>query len=201
MKIIGLTGGIGSGKSFVAGVAEKNFSILHISTDEIARRQMQKGGVSFKGVVEEFSGYTDNLLCEDGEINRPELSRIVMNDPELLKKLNAITHPAVINELYAIIAIEKDRGKYSAVLIETALLYEAGIDKMCDEVWYVYAPIVTRSYRLIEIRGYSPEKAEMFLKNQQPDEEFLRRADRTVPNGEDVTEEDMIHIISAYLNS
>ena len=52
MKIIGLTGGIGSGKSFVAGVAEKNFPILHISTDEIARRQMQKGGVSFKGVVD-----------------------------------------------------------------------------------------------------------------------------------------------------
>ena len=199
MKIIGLTGGIGSGKSFVAGVAENNFPVLHISTDEIARRQMQKDGISFKRVVKTFSKYTEHLLSEDGEINRPELSKIVMNDPKLLKKLDKITHPAVIDELYTIISIEKSRGKYSAVLIETALLYEAGIDEMCDEVWYVYAPVSTRSTRLMEKRGYTPEKTEMFLKNQQSEEEFLKRADRTVPNGADVTEEDMIHIISAYL--
>ena len=79
MRIIGLTGGIGSGKSFVAQVAEKNFSVLHISSDEIARRQMQKGGISYKRVVEEFSGMTDDLLCEDGEINRTALSKLVMN--------------------------------------------------------------------------------------------------------------------------
>ena len=74
------------------------------------------------------------------------------------------------------------------------------IDRMCDEVWYVYAPLATRSSRLIRMRGYSTEKTEMFLKNQQSEEEFLRRSDRTVPNGEDVTESDMIKIISAYLN-
>ncbi|MBP5533847.1 MAG: dephospho-CoA kinase [Lachnospiraceae bacterium] len=199
MKIIGLTGGIGSGKSFVADAAQKNFPVLHISTDEIARRQMQKGGISFKKVVKEFSKYTGSLLLEDGEINRPELSKIVMNDPERLKKLDEITHPAVIDEVNNIIKEETDRGVYTAVLIETALLYEAGIDKMCDEVWYVYAPVATRCKRLTETRGYTPEKTEMFLKNQQPEEEFLRRADRIVPNGEDVTEEDMIHIISAYL--
>ena len=200
MRIIGLTGGIGSGKSFVAQVAEKNFSVLHISSDEIARRQMQKGGISYKRVVEEFSGMTDDLLCEDGEINRTALSKLVMNDPVLLKKLDAITHPAVIDEINTIIAIEDERKIFSAVLVETALLYEAGIDRMCDEVWYVYAPVATRSARLVNMRGYSTEKTEMFLKNQQPEEEFLRRSDRTVPNGEDVTESDMIKIISAYLN-
>ena len=200
MRIIGLTGGIGSGKSFVAQVAEKNFSVLHISSDEIARRQMQKGGISYKRVVEEFSGITDDLLCEDGEINRTALSKLVMNDPVLLKKLDTITHPAVIDEINTIIAIEDERKIFSAVMVETALLYEAGIDRMCDEVWYVYAPLATRSSRLIKMRGYSTEKTEMFLKNQQPEEEFLRRSDRTVPNGEDVTESDMIKIISAYLN-
>ena len=200
MRIIGLTGGIGSGKSFVAQVAEKNFSVLHISSDEIARRQMQKGGISYKRVVEEFSGMTDDLLCEDGEINRTALSKLVMNDPVLLKKLDAITHPAVIDEINTNIAIEDERKIFSAVLVETALLYEAGIDRMCDEVWYVCAPVATRSARLVNMRGYSTEKTEMFLKNQQPEEEFLRRSDRTVPNGEDVTESDMIKIISAYLN-
>ena len=106
---------------------------------------------------------------------------------------------AVIEEIASVIAKEKERGEYSAVMIETALLYEAGIDGMCDEVWFVYAPEGTRRTRLMEIRGYSPEKTDMFLRNQQPEEEFLRRADRTVPNGADVTEKDMVHIISAYL--
>ena len=200
MRIIGLTGGIGSGKSFVAHVAEKNFPVLHISSDEIARRQMQKGGISYKRVVEEFSGLTDGLLCEDGEINRTVLSKLVMNDPALLNRLDEITHPAVIEEINTIIDAENERNVYLAVLIETALIYEAGIDRMCDEVWYVYAPLATRSSRLIRMRGYSTEKTEMFLKNQQSEEEFLRRSDRTVPNGEDVTESDMIKIISAYLN-
>ena len=74
MKIIGLTGGIGSGKSFVANVAKTHFNVLHISTDEIARQQMLKGGVSYYRVIEEFSKYTDDLILENGEINRPVLS-------------------------------------------------------------------------------------------------------------------------------
>ena len=199
MKIIGLTGGIGSGKSFVAKVATMHFKVLHISTDEIARTQMLKGGVSYGRVIEEFSGYTDDLLLEDGEINRPALSKVVLNDPELLEKLDSITHPAVIDEVNSIIENEKEAGRYNAVLIETALIYEAGIDSTCDEVWYVYAPRLTRRKRLALDRGYSDERIDGFFNGQKPEEEFLRRSTRTVPNGDDVTEEDMIRIIRGYL--
>ena len=199
MKIIGLTGGIGSGKSFVAKVATMHFKVLHISTDEIARTQMLKGGVSYGRVIEEFSGYTDDLLLEDGEINRPALSKMVLNDPELLEKLDSITHPAVIDEVNSIIENEKEAGRYDAVLIETALIYEAGIDSTCDEVWYVYAPRLTRRKRLALDRGYSDERIDGFFNGQKPEEEFLRRSTRTVPNGDDVTEEDMIRIIRGYL--
>ena len=199
MKIIGLTGGIGSGKSFVANVATMHFNVLHISTDEIARTQMLKGGVSYGRVIEEFSRYTDDLLLEDGEINRPALSKVVLNDPELLEKLDSITHPAVIDEVNSIIENEKEAGRYDAVLIETALIYEAGIDSTCDEVWYVYAPRLTRRKRLALDRGYSDERIDGFFNGQKPEEEFLRRSTRTVPNGDDVTEEDMIRIIRGYL--
>lgn len=199
MKIIGLTGGIGSGKSFVAKVATTYFNVLHISTDEIARTQMLKGGVSYGRVIEEFSGYTDDLLLPDGEINRPALSKVVLNDPELLEKLDSITHPAVIDEVNSIIENEKEAGRYDAVLIETALIYEAGIDSTCDEVWYVYAPRLTRRKRLAVSRGYSDERIDGFFNGQKPEEEFLRRSTRTVPNGDDVTEEDMIRIIRGYL--
>lgn len=199
MKIIGLTGGIGSGKSFVAKVATMHFNVLHISTDEIARTQMLKGGVSYGRVIEEFSRYTDDLLLEDGEINRPALSKVVLNDPKLLEKLDSITHPAVIDEVNSIIENEKEAGRYDAVLIETALIYEAGIDSTCDEVWYVYAPRLTRRKRLALDRGYSDERIDGFFNGQKPEEEFLRRSTRTVPNGDDVTEEDMIRIIRGYL--
>ncbi|MBR4777570.1 MAG: dephospho-CoA kinase [Lachnospiraceae bacterium] len=199
MKIIGLTGGIGNGKSFVARVAEKNFPILHINTDEIARTQMQKGGKSFIRVVEEFSPLSDKLLNTDGEINRQELSRLVMADRGLLDRLDEITHPAVIEEIKEIIEKEKASGRYSAVLIETALIYEAGIDSICDEVWYVYAPEGTRRRRLMTERGYTQETIDSFFMNQNPVEFFLSRADRTVPNGFDVTEKDMLEILSGYL--
>ena len=200
MKIIGLTGGIGSGKSFVAEIAEKNFPILNINTDEIARTQMLYGGKSYYKVVEEFSGYSDKLLCENGEIDRKVLARIALSDEKLLKKLDEITHPAVIDEILSIISFQKEKNDYCAVLIETALLYEAGIDKICDEVWYVYAPLGTRIKRLKETRGYDEEKIESFFKRQKPEEEFLGKADRTVPNGADVTASDMIKIISGYLS-
>ena len=199
MKVIGLTGGIGSGKSFVAHVAEKYFKILHISTDEIARRQMLKGGVSYKRVIEEFSGYISGLIREDGEIDRQVLSKLVLNDRNMLEKLDGITHPAVIDEVNRMIEEEKEAGIYDAVLIETALIYEAGMDVICDEVWYVYAPLETRRKRLSESRSYSDEKIDGFFNGQLSEEEFLRRSTRTVPNGDDVTEEDMIRIIRGYL--
>ncbi|MCR5725912.1 MAG: dephospho-CoA kinase [Lachnospiraceae bacterium] len=199
MKVIGLTGGIGSGKSFVADIAEKHFNIMHINTDEIARRQMLKGGTSYGKVVEEFSKYSDRLLDEDGEINRQVLGKIVLNDENLIKKLDSLTHPDVIEEVNGIIASEKEKKEKDAVLIETALLYEAGIDGMCDEVWYVYAPMATRRRRLKDSRGYSEEKIDGFFSKQHSEEDFLRLADRTVPNGEDVTEADMVKIIKGYL--
>ena len=199
MKVIGLTGGIGSGKSFVAGVAEKFFPVLHINTDEIARLQMLKGGASYEAVVNEFSKYTGELLLNDGEINRPVLSKIVLNDPALLKRLDELTHPPVIEETKRIIEVEKDKKEKVAVLIETALLFEAGMDNICDEVWYVYAPINTRKRRLKISRGYSDERIDGFLSRQVCEEEFLKRATRTVPNGDDVMEDDMVKIISAYL--
>lgn len=199
MKIIGLTGGIGSGKSFVANVAKTHFNVLHISTDEIARQQMLKGGKSYYRVIEEFSKYTDDLILENGEINRPVLSRLVLNDKELLKRLDDITHPAVIDEVNSIIAAERERAEYEAILIETALIFEAGMDCICDEVWYVYAPMATRRKRLSCDRGYSDERIDGFFGGQKPEEEFLRLSDRTVPNGDDVTEEDMIRIIRGYL--
>ncbi len=199
MKVIGLTGGIGSGKSFVAKIASYFFPVLHINTDEMARQQMMKGQISYNRVVEEFSKYSDELLREDGEINRPVLAKIVFNDAGLLNKLNSITHPAVIDGIKEIIREESGYGEYEAVMIESALVFESGIDKICDEVWFVHAPVSTRIRRLKETRGYSDEKISSVLDDQLAEEEFIKRSDRVIENDDGTGVEEMFTVLSDML--
>ncbi|MBR4344824.1 MAG: dephospho-CoA kinase [Lachnospiraceae bacterium] len=199
MKVIGLTGGIGCGKSFVAKIASHFFPVLHINTDEMARQQMKKGGISYNGVIREFSQKTDDLLLPDGEINRPVLSKIVFSDPEALKKLDEITHPAVISEIQNIIKDNSDTGEYEAVLIESALVFESGIDRICDEVWYVHAPKDQRVNRLMESRGYSREKIDSVLSGQLSEDEFIKKSDRIIENCDSVDVEEMVKIIAGIL--
>ena len=199
MKVIGLTGGIGSGKSFVAKVASYFFPVLHINTDEMARQQMMKGQISYNRVVEEFSKYSDELLKKDGEINRPVLAKIVFNDAGLLNKLNSITHPAVIDGIKEIIKEESGYGEYEAVMIESALVFESGIDKICDEVWFVHAPVSTRIRRLKETRGYSDEKISSVLDDQLAEEEFIKRSDRVIENDDGTGVEEMFTVLSDML--
>lgn len=179
MRVIGLTGGVGSGKSFVAGVITSNFPILHINTDDIARRQMLKGGISYDGVVAEFG---PEIVGADMEIDRSALAKIVFNDDEKLKKLNSLTHPNVTNEVHRIIDVA-ERGDimcalygrpvpYKAVLVETAILKEAGYEAFCDDIWLVRAPLNDRINRLMNSRGYTKERAESTIASQASDEEY-----------------------------
>jgi len=196
VKVYGLTGGIGCGKSFVASVAEKYFPVRHINTDDIARQQMKKGGKSYEKVVEAFGCHCPELLDENGEINRPFLSKIVFGDKEKLELLDSITHPLVIDEIKEIISDKNTAEEYQAVLIETALVFESGIDKLCDEVWYVYCPLSERRKRLEKSRGYSREKTDSVLKGQLDEDEFLKRCDRVILNSDAVSVEDMVHTLS-----
>lgn len=201
MKIIGITGGIGSGKSYVASVTAKYFPVLHVSTDDIAKEQMKKGGISYDMVVKAFSDICSQLLDEDGEINRAALSKTVFSDNSLLEMLNSITHPNVISELKSIIEREEKKGFYSAVLIETALIFESGIDKMCDSVWDVYASLNCRKRRLKASRGYSEEKIESILDDQLDEEEFKKKSDIVIVNDDSTDIRDLIISIDKALKS
>ena len=199
MKVIGLTGGIGCGKSYVAKLAESNFPVYHINTDEMARNQMKKGGESYYKVLEGFKEYKDIILDEDQEINRKELSKIVFNDSTALKKLDDITHPAVIEEIRNIIAREKELNRFTAVIIESALVFESGINSMCDEVWYVFAPVDTRIRRLMNSRGYSMDKINAVLSGQMKERDFIEKSDRVIENDDDVSTKELLRIIGELL--
>lgn len=189
MKIIGLTGGVGSGKSYVASVVCSTYPVLHINTDDIARKQMLKGGSSYDAVVEAF---TTDVLGEDGEIDRPKLAEIVFKDEDKLKLLNSITHPNVTAEVKRIIEIV-EKGEvmsmiygrpipYRAVLVETAILKEAGYESFCDAIWYVKAPVEDRISRLVKSRGYTRERALDTISSQAGDEEYESYATGIIDN-------------------
>lgn len=195
MKVIGITGGIGSGKSFVASLAAQFFPILHISTDDIAKEQMKKGGCSYKAVVEAFADECE-ILDGEGELNRAELAKLVFADEKKLALLNSITHPNVLEEMNRIIELAREEGEYEAVLIESALIFESGICERCDAVWYVYSPVETRVERLMSSRGYSEQKIKSILDDQLSEEEFVRRSDAVIYNDNDTTIEMLVMRIS-----
>ena len=179
MKVIGITGGIGSGKSLVAKIMIDKYGALFKNTDKIAKDQMKIGGISYQGVVDYFG---KSILAEDGSINSSKLSKLVFNNKEKLQKLNDLTHPqvleVVVNELNKLGA----SGEVKYAIIETALMIEAGFDYICDKVWYVYSPEDVRKERLMKERNYSEEKINSILESQSKDEDFRRRFSTVVEN-------------------
>jgi dephospho-CoA kinase len=189
MKIIGLTGGIGAGKSTVAMLCKENFKVAVIETDQVAKDQMMPGGCSYEGVIQEFG---TSFLKMDGEIDRAALAKIVFADPENVKKINAITHPNV--KTYTLQEIKRlsKTNRYEAVLVETALLFEAKFDEFCDETWCVYASTETRKRRLYETRGYSMEKIDSILSNQDKDQYVLSHCTYAIENEDITTKEQLL---------
>lgn len=189
MKVIGLTGGIGSGKSRVAELLQQEFFAFIIYTDDIARDQMKKGGCSYEQVVKQFG---TKILDENEEINRDKLAKIIFQQEELVKLLNSLTHPNVHQEvLRQIEEIKQKEKQYSVIIVETALLFEAGYQNFCDEIWYVHAPKKDRMIRLKESRGYSEEKIESIMRKQKTEEFFLKNCTVIIKNGNDISPDEL----------
>lgn len=157
-RIIGLTGGSGSGKSTVAA-ALKACGAFVIDCDKIAHDNMLKGGVAYNDIVEEFG---KDILFADGEIDRKRLGGIVFNDSKALERLNVITHGYIVERVKELAAANRER----VVVIDAPLLRKAGLDSLCDEVWVTEAPYEVRLARIVERDGITREQAEERLKNQ-----------------------------------
>lgn len=183
MKVIGITGGIGSGKSLVAKILMDKYGAHFINTDRIAKEQMEVGGVSYAGVVDYFG---IGILAEDGSIDRKKLSEIVFQDKEKLQKLNELTHPNVLTAVQEELASLRRAGVVKYAIIETALMIESGYDFICDEVWFVYTPENIRRERLRNERNYSDEKIDAIFKSQSKEEEFRRRFPKIIENIGDI---------------
>jgi dephospho-CoA kinase len=178
MKVIGIIGGVGSGKSFVADILEKEFHANLINMDKIAHKLMQKGGISYDFIVEYFG---NEILKEDGEIDRAKMAKIVYQNPEQLQKLNSFTHPYVLQYTKNYLE-EKRENKEELVCIETALPVEARISEFCDEVWYVFSAMDVRRERLKKGRQYDEQKIEQIFTNQISDENYRKFSTHIIVN-------------------
>ena len=119
-------------------------------------------------------------MQEDGTIDRTLLAQKVFADEQEREWLNSVIHPAVIRYIEEYIAARKEEP--GTIVLESALLFESGCDRFCDEVWYVCVPEAVRRQRLAESRGYSQEKITSILKRQLSEEEFRRRSDVVIEN-------------------
>lgn len=179
MKVYGITGGAGTGKSEVIKMLQENFGGCVIMSDEVARELMQKGNISYQLIVEYFGR---DILMDDGEIDRKKLADHVFNNKEALEKLNSMTHPYVKDEIRKLIAEAEASGEFRFVALESAILLECGYEDICDEFWYVYTKPEIRRQRMKETRNYSDEKVDSVMRNQQPDEVFFEQCSFVIEN-------------------
>ncbi|MGN0204978.1 MAG: dephospho-CoA kinase [Coprococcus sp.] len=179
MKVYGITGGAGTGKSEVIRMLRDDFSGYVIMADEVARELTMKGNISYRLIVEHFG---PEILAADGEIDRKKLADHVFNDKDALEQLNGMTHPYVREDIIRQIEAAKTSGKYAFVALEAALLLECGYENICDEFWYVYTKPEIRRQRMKETRNYSDEKVDAVMKNQLPDAVFFERCQFVIEN-------------------
>ena len=151
---IGLTGPIGCGKSTVARWLGERPGVVIIDADRVAHEVLDPGEPAFDAVVARFG---QNLLRADGALDRAALGRIVFADPEALRDLEAIVHPAVPPRILASIAAAEEAGE-PAVVVEAIKLVEGGLAELCDEVWLVTCDPAVQRARLLG-RGSPAEDA------------------------------------------
>ena len=179
MKVIGITGGIGSGKTTVVELIAANYNAYIINTDDIAKKLMEPGEDGYKNVVEIFG---EEILDEDKKIDRQKLAGIVFSNRNKLMVLNSIIHPMVKKFVMEKTGYLKCSEEFDYVIIESALLIQDHYEVICDEMWFVYAPDEVRAARLKRDRGYSDEKIADIFKNQPGAEEYRLHCKEVINN-------------------
>lgn len=178
MLVIGLTGGIGSGKSTV-GKLLVALGAAHIDADRVGHSVYAPGTPGWELVTQEFGR---EIVGPDGAIDRKRLGAIVFADPKALARLNQIVHPLIRSALQAQIAELRERAGVPAIVVEAAILVEAGWHQTVDQVWLVSVTPETITARLQRDRGMSVAEIEARMRAQLPDEERRRHAHVVLSN-------------------
>lgn len=184
MRIIGITGGVGSGKSEVLGYLKDRWGAEVLALDEVSRRLLDRDEAGYMKTVELFG---EEILKEDGTIDRPAVAKLVFADKALREALNGIIHPLVKEEALLRIADARERD-VRLFVIEAALLIEGKYDAICDEMWYIHADAAVRAERLRRSRGYDDSRIRGVMAGQLSEAEFYAHCGQVIENSGDFSE-------------
>jgi dephospho-CoA kinase len=183
MRVIGITGGIGSGKTAVTDYLSEKGYIL-IDADVISRQETETGAGGLKAIVEEFGR---GVLLEDGSLNRKLLADTVFSDEIKREKLNAIIHVRVIQKTRELIQAYSDSGMH-VVFLTAPLLIEAGMQKLIHELWLICAAYDIRMRRVLERDQVDEDHVKKRMAAQMPTGEKMKYAQVIIDNSGSLTE-------------
>ena len=174
-RVLGLTGGVGAGKSEVLKRLEKVYGAGILEADRVCNEIILSDGPAYAPMI---SLLGEGIVAEDGELDKKRIAALIFGDPEKKKQVNALLHPATFDEVVRRI---KASDK-TLIVYESALPDGARFGELCESLLYVYAAEETRCRRLMENRGYSREKAESIIRQQWSDAQFRAAADAVITN-------------------
>lgn len=173
-KIVGITGGVGAGKSSVLAILKDSFDAKVILADLVAHDLMEPGSEGLNRVTEALG---TSFIREDGSVDRKALAEIIFHDAKALETMNSIIHPMV----WETIREEALKCEESLVIVEAAV-FDTAPEGLFDEMWYVYTTEENRILRLMESRGYTREKCESIIAKQDSEEQYRNRCGRVLDN-------------------
>lgn len=179
--MIGITGGVGAGKSALLQYIKEKYCCKILMADEIAHKVKEPGQACYEEIVSLLS---PEILEEDGTIHRGKMAVKIFGSEELLQKVNNLIHPAVKKMILDEITVAKAEGKLDFLFVEAALLIEDGYLDIVDEMWYIYAREELRRRRLKESRNYTDEKIDAIMKSQLKEEIFRKYCSIVIDNSE-----------------
>ena len=179
LLFIGITGGIGAGKSEILSYIRKHYKCEIYLADEVAHEVKRPGTECYRALVDLLG---KEIINPDGQIDKARMAEKIFADASLLEKVNQLIHPAV--KVYLLEHLEKARaaGEVELFFVEAALLIECGYGGLVDEMWYIYADEQVRRERLKKARGYSEEKIENIMAKQLPEQKFRENCDFVIDN-------------------
>lgn len=183
MQSIGVTGGVGSGKSVILDYLREHYGARLIVADEVARQLEEPGEACYNELLELLGR---DVLGSDGYFDNKKFAAAIFSDEKKLAAVNAIVHPEV--KKYILSEMEKEeKNGCRYFVVEAALLIEEHYDEVLDELWYVYVPEVIRRDRLKASRGYSDEKIDSIFAAQLSEQEFREHCRYVIDNGNDLS--------------